>query len=75
MGALKTYLTWKYLFVPAMFFLLFLVIAMGKGVSKEGFYQPMSAAQLTDDSDDDSVDSYSDDDDNKYGPGSSLLYY
>ena len=40
MGALKTYLTWRYMFIPAMFFLLFLVIAMGKIVSTEGFRQP-----------------------------------
>ena len=70
MGALKTYLTWKYLFIPAIFFLLFLVIAMGKSVSKESFYQPMDPGQLTDESDDD----YDDDDDN-YGPGSSSRRY
>ena len=36
MQTVKTFLTWKYLFIPAIFFVLFLVIAVGKGVSKGG---------------------------------------
>ncbi len=37
MSALKTYLTWRYIFVPIAFFLLFILIAMVRGGSTEGF--------------------------------------
>jgi hypothetical protein len=37
MGALKTYLTWRYIFIPVAFFLLFILIAMVRGGSTEGF--------------------------------------
>lgn len=37
MGALKTYLTWRYIFIPVAFFLLFVLIAMVRGGSTEGF--------------------------------------